>query len=522
MKPEWRRFAPFGLYLAGLAALVSLGLYIVQREFNLPLQISLAVIVVGIALFIILDPEKVRVALKGRQARYGSNALLMSVAFIGLVVVINYMVFKNPQRWDLTENQQYTLAPETLDTLQSLPQTVKAIAFYTPRLSTDQAQGLLDQYKFHADENFDYEFINPEADPLAANQANITRDGTIVFFMGDKQEQVTLVSERELTAGLVRLISTGTRTVYFITGHGEYNPEDTGEESYSLVKTTLEMKNYTVQTLNLFAENEIPDDAEVIVIAGPLKPVSEEEVNLLADFVAGGGSIIVMEEPIPVTEFGDDSDPLADYLEENWGIILGRDMVVDLTSNQPFVAVADQYGDHVITQKMQGLVTFYPTARSVSTSGTVLSASNVNLVLTADQSWAESDLETMIASAAGGEAPQINPDEGIDILGPVPLALAAENPVASGGRVVVFGDSDFASDAFFTQYGNGDLLINSIDWAAEQEALINLTPKDSTQRLLIPPQPYAMNLIFLGVVFILPGGVLLAGVVVWIKKRRRG
>lgn len=521
IKPGLRKFAPVGLYLSLIAALASLGLYIVQREFNLPLQISLGLVVAGLAIFAILNPEQVRVALTGRQAKYGSNALIMSLAFLGILVVVNYLVYNNSQRWDLTEDQQFTLAPETRETLERLPQNVTALAFYTPRLSSTFAEGLLDQYKFHSGGNFDYQFINPEADPLTAQQANITRDGTIVFRMGEYQEQVTLVSEREMTAALVRLISPGEQAVYFLTGHGEYSPDEFGEQSYSSVKRALETKNYRVETLNLLALNRIPEDASVIVIAGPTRPISEGEVALLREFLDGGGALVVLAEPLPMTDFGDDPDPLADYLEEAWGIVLGKDMVVDLTSNQVYIAVANQYGDHLITQRLQGLVTIFPTARSVTVDRTVEEVDSDELVFTAPQSWAETDLNALMGTAEAGESPQIAPDEDVDIIGPVPLSAAAENYI-NEGRLVVFGDSDFASDAFFNQYGNGDLLVNAIDWAAEQEDIINLTPRDSVTRLLVPPQQYVLNLILLGSVFIVPGAVLAAGVLAWVQRRRRG
>jgi len=88
--------------------------------------------------------------------------------------------------------------------------------------------------------------------------------------------------------------------------------------------------------------------------------------------------------------------------------------------------------------------------------------------------------------------------------------------------VVVIGDSDFASDANFSRYGNGDLLVNSIDWAVGQENLINLTPKDTIQRVLVPPQRYTLGMILFGSVFLLPGVVLLSGIIVWIQRRKRG
>jgi ABC-type uncharacterized transport system involved in gliding motility auxiliary subunit len=88
--------------------------------------------------------------------------------------------------------------------------------------------------------------------------------------------------------------------------------------------------------------------------------------------------------------------------------------------------------------------------------------------------------------------------------------------------LVVFGDSDFASDANFYAYANGDLFINSIDWAAGQEDLINLTPKPATQRIMIPLQQITLNLILLSTVIILPGMALLAGFFVWFQRRQRG
>jgi ABC-type uncharacterized transport system involved in gliding motility auxiliary subunit len=521
MKTHYRRFAPLGLYLSLAAILASAGLYIVYREFNLPLQISLSLAVLGVAIFAFLDPAKMRAALTGRQARYGSNALIMTLAFAGILVVLNYLVYQNSQRWDLTENQQFTLAPETIQTLERLPQPVTALAFYTPRMSSTYAQGLLDQYKFSSKGQFEYRFINPEEDPLAATQANITRDGTIVLTMGGSQEQVTLITERELTSSLVRLISPDEKALYFLTGHGEYSPDGPGEQTYSQVKAALERKNYRVETLNLLAMNAIPDDAVAIVIAGPTKPVSEGEVTMLAEYLDNGGGLIVLAEPLPLTDFGEDPDPLAEYLEESWGIVLGEDMVVDLTSTQPFVAVANQYGEHLITARMQGLITFFPTARSVTRSGGTGGASMDELVFTAPQSWAERDLAALVTSAEAGEQPQLAPDEGVDLIGPVPLAMAAED-FTSRARLVAFGDAEFPSDAFFSQYGNGDLLINAIDWVGEQEDLLNLTPKDSVSRILVPPQRYTLNLIMLGSIFVLPGSVLLAGVVVWIQRRRRG
>lgn len=516
MKPEWRRFAPVGLYLALVALVVSVGLYLIQREWNLWLQISLGLIVVGLAVYAILDPNRVRMALTGRQARYGSNALILTLAFLGILIVINYLIYQNSKRWDLTEDKQYTLAKETIDTLQSLEEPVEAQAFFSQRRSTDQARSLLEQYAFNSDGKFSYSFIDPESQPVLAEQAKVTRDGTIVLLMGENQQQVTVVSEQELTGGLVRLMNPEQSTVYFLTGHGEHSPEETGDQSYSQVKTALEGKNYAVKTLNLLATNQIPEDAKLVIIAGPQKPLSSAEVDLLSLYLANGGAIIVMEDPLPVTQFEDAPDPLADYLTQTWGVTLGKDFVIDTNSNQLSFAIGAQWGSHAIASQLGQFVAVFPTARSVSVGSAPDGVSQSTIVSTIAQAWGESDL-----AAIEAQSMEIRPDEGVDVIGPVPLAVAAEN-FDTKGRIVVFGDADFAIDVNFPAYGNGDLIVNSVDWAIGQENLISLTPKDTTQRLIVPPQKVQMNLLMVGTVIVLPGLALLAGIVVWIQRRRRG
>ncbi len=515
MKTSLKHFAPYGLILALVAALVSGALYIVQHSFNLPLQISLALIVVGIALFALLDPQRLREILAGRQARYSSNALVLSIAFIGILVVINFVAYKNPLRWDLTEDKTHTLSKETIDTLASLKEPVKAEAYFTSRYPSQTAQDLLDSYQYNSSGKFSYEFIDPEQNPVRAQASQVTRDGTIVLKQGERQEQVTYAGEQDMTSALIRLANPGTRAVYFLTGHGEYDPDSTSDKSYSQVKTALTAKNYTVATLNLLATRTIPADALAVIIAGPDKPVSAEETDLLTAYLQNGGSIVYLAEPEIVTQFGDAPDPLAANLQANWGIQFNNDMVIDLNYNPPSVAVSASYGQHVITDKLNNLAVVMPSARSIEQAEPQPAGITTTvLIQTAQNSWAETDMQSLSDN-------KVNYDSGVDLQGPISLAIAAEN-TTTGGRVVVVGDSDFASSNNFGQYGNGDFLINAIDWAAKQENLINLTPKQSTQRILVMNNQSTMGLILLGTVFLLPGIVIIGGVAVWIQRRRRG
>ncbi|NOZ00096.1 MAG: GldG family protein [Chloroflexi bacterium] len=528
MDSKWRRFAPAGLVIAALALITAivlglikgvqgLGLYTPSNpdQLTLALQISAAVFVLGLAMYAMLEPDRVRAFFTGRQARYGSNALVMALAFVGILVVVNYLAFQNPKSWDLTEGREHTLAPETLDILAALPENVTAVAFYSARTPTDRADKLLLDFKSNSDGKFDYRFMDPDLNPVAAREAGITGDGKILLQMGDRQEIATFASEQELARAMIRLISPDERVVYFLTGHGERDLEQQGDASVTRVKATLAGKNYTVRTLSLRAENQIPEDALAVIIVGPIEAISAEEVALLDAYLSQGGALVLMQDPSLLTDIDVSADPLADYLAETWGITLDDDLVVDPSVNPPSNAVSYRYGEHPVTTKMNNVLAFFPFARSLQITD-VDGVTQTPLVFTIDRAWGETDFTGL---QEGDNQLQFN--EGQDIPGPLVLAVAAENPTTKG-RVVVFGNSEFVADSSFDAYGNGDLAINAIDWAAEQEDLLKLTPKDSVERTFRVPGDLQLVAILLGTICLLPGAVLVGGVVSWVSRRRRG
>jgi ABC-type uncharacterized transport system involved in gliding motility auxiliary subunit len=524
MKSKWHlisRWVSIGVSLISL--LVALGLYIVQRQWNLYLQISLGLFIIGLAVYVVLDPDSVRKLLTGRQVKYGSNTLILTVAFLGILVVVNYLGYKNTKRWDLTADQSNTLAKETVDVLKSLPDKVIAKAFFTSSSSLasskDSAQNLLDQYVYESGGKFQYEFIDPNKEPVAAQDAGITKDGAIVLYMGDAKQPVASNTETDITGALVRLMNPGTHVIYFLTGHGEDPITGSSDQSFTQLANSLTSKNYKVDTLNLLATNQIPEDASVVVVAGPQKPLSDTEVSLLDEYIANGGSVVIMEDPTMDTQFGDTPDPLAEDLAQNYGIILGDNVVMDAYGYQafqnPFFAVGYQYASHAITQQMSTMGTGFQSARSVSADNSLgTDYSKTQLIFTVDQSWGETDMASI-------QNNDVKFDEGTDLAGPVPLAVVATG-TKNNSRLVVFGDSDFATNAYYSFYGNSDMIVNSIDWAAKEENLINLTPKNTVSRTLVQPKAYTMGLILLGSLVLLPGIVLVAGIGAWLGRRRQG
>jgi ABC-type uncharacterized transport system involved in gliding motility auxiliary subunit len=261
------------------------------------------------------------------------------------------------------------------------------------------------------------------------------------------------------------------------------------------------------------ASPTIPEDAKAIIIAAPQVLLEQSEIDLLSDYLDKGGSLVLFSEPPLLTQVGDPgSDPLWTYLQENWGIILGDNLVIDLSVDPVELAVADQYAEHPITNEVQGYITFYPTSHSVDFEP-VDGIRATDLVLTTSQSWAETDMD-------GINQGQVAFDD-TDTLGPINLVTALENTTTSA-RVVVVGDSDFASDTYIDAYGNRDLSVSIVDWASANENLINLTTAKTTTRVLIPPTRGVQILIF-GVGLVgLPLLIAAIGIIVAVRRKRTG
>ncbi len=292
----------------------------------------------------------------------------------------------------------------------------------------------------------------------------------------------------------------------------------TDQTGYSTVASLLNNQSYDLRPLNLTVTNTIPSDARALVVAGSTVPVTAEGVAAIKTYVDGGGKLMVLSDPpIQNQQPSTLAEPLVDYLRTDWGIVLGPDVVLASVSSynqQLAIPVAVNYGSHAITSELQGVGTAYEIARSV---GVASESANPSITLTplvtaGTDAWGEISLDPNAAEAA----PQLDPE---DVQPPIHLAVAGENS-ATGGRVVVFGDSEFAGNSAVNLGGNARLFVGSLNWVAKDETLINITPKLPTNRTLNLVDSLTINLIFLITVVVMPLAVLVIGGVVWFQRRR--
>jgi ABC-type uncharacterized transport system involved in gliding motility auxiliary subunit len=480
-----------------------------------------------------------------RATRAGTLSSMSVVLVLAILVGVNYVAQRQHKRWDLTAAQQFSLSDQTRRIVSSLerPVNVKVFARDT---DFQRYRDRFDAYTYVSN-RLQVEYIDPDKQPELARQCEIQQFGTIVVEHEGRVERLTTDTEQDITNAIVRAVEGGESRVYFVQGHGERDPTSSDERSgYNAIASALQRDNFSVERTVLAQQEEVPDDADVLVIAGPTTDYLEAEIDMLRAYLDRGGKVVMLLDP----PNGPDAPPLTRLVDlaREWGIDVGRNVVVDasgigrLLGAGPSVPVVATYPEHPITDNF-GLLTAFPLARSVvPIPGGVEGRVARSFAETGERSWADTDLAAVFA----GQPLEQNEEAG-DLPGPVSLAAAVgvDAPGAPSGspttdaedddhahegedhegdaprpqtRLVVFGDSDFVANSMLGTQGNLDLFMNAINWAAQQENQIAIRPRDPEDRRVTMTADQISRVAYLSVL-ILPAAILGIGIYTWVRRR---
>jgi len=467
---------------------------------------------------------------RGKLAIFSSTALGF-VAFLGILAFVALIGQRHPVRVDLTESKRYSISDQSQKVVKALNDEITIKTFYQEAdPKRDQTRDLLETYRYYS-KKINYQLIDPDREPSLAKHYKIRTYGTLVLEGFGKTQTITTADEESITNAILKLTQEQQRVVYFLTGHGDRDISNFDKDGYSTAKAVIEKENFEVKSLNLLAVPNIPNDAALVVIAGPQKPLMATELEALRQYLGRDGSLMLLLEP-----FSDAG--LVDFLK-SYGISISSDIIVDTMSRvfgaSYLIPVITEYSFHKITDGFN-VACFFPTARSIDSAKEIPdSVDMTELASTSPYSWAETDFQF-----GQQEPPKF--DQTKDKKGPINVALVAsisnkisgdeqerdeqrdgetsEAAEAVGqAQILVFGDSDFASNSYFNLQGNSDFFLNSINYLAQQENLITVERTKSSGTPLTLSRSQSQLLFWLGLI-LMPVVVLACGLTVFRLRRK--
>jgi ABC-type uncharacterized transport system involved in gliding motility auxiliary subunit len=468
-----------------------------------------------------------------RNVLYGAGSVASVLLVVGILVLVALLANWQSMRWDATREQTQSLSPVTKALLQEVTGPLTMTVFLPEGAGERQsAKEVLQLYKYY-NPKVSYRFVDPEREPLKAQQAGYRFAGNVLLDYQGRHQMADQTDENAITNALRKVLKKERLKVYFLAGHGERDLEDPKPGGFQVAKKALVNEGYEVESLNLLSRGTVPQDATVVIVAGPKKPLLSTEVEALKAYLEKGGRLFIMLEAF---EDGGLQGFLTGYgVGLDNGLILDVNQVSQSLGLSAVMPLVSQYGPSKITQDFKNLITIYPMARPLILRKDHPDVSLLPLATTMSTSYEKLGKEWIKAEKAAFDA-KTDKKGPFTVAAQVEIKLtpkkgepgpkdghgqaSAEQPAAPEGSktyLVVFGDADFAANSFFNLFGNGDLFLNTTNFLAR--AMEQITVRGVGKAQLLTLKSGSAWMLFLVSMVGVPLVMLVAGI--WAYRRRR-
>ncbi len=535
---------PLGLAALGLLLVIIVGF--TQRTFNAIGWAGVAMILIGMLAWVLLAPEQAKAALSGRTVRYGGTSFVVTVVFLVALTAIYTVVKDQNLRLDLTERNEYSLNETSRKAIEGIgvdPATpeIKILAFYGTNQASrrDQDVVLFDDYAATSNGKISYEFIDPDRNPVLAQQYGVQRPGQIAVVALDENgdpdvenaELVNLFSQEDLTNAILSVAASGDFRAYFVSVEGGLSLDS----DMTLLRDDLTNRfDWTMQEVSLFdltspasdiTLNDPAVDGETLVIVGGSQALTDEQLAALTDYLDNGGNLVIFAAPSLQGETSlSTSENLSDYLFETYGLRFEDNVILDQTQalQTPLRPVATDFGRHYITSTFDngtsGLIFEAPHSITVAEGADRPERVTITeLARSTEAAYAKTDIDAVLNG-------DFEPTDS-DPTGPFVLAAAAENR-DTGSRVVLFSSASIAADSYALGIGvaNLDAAFNSLVWVTHFNDFfrqVTVPPTERPQDTPIFASTSTLATINFVTVIVIPFGILGIGALVWWVNRER-
>ncbi|MGM0608421.1 MAG: GldG family protein [Candidatus Muiribacteriota bacterium] len=477
-------------------------------------------------LFIIFRTDILLASVKGKSLKFTTNAVIYALIVFAIIWALNFIVYNNNKEIDLTPGKRHTLAPQTVNVLQSLEKDVEVLGFFTnqERGLKNEFENLMERFRLHT-RNVEYKSINPVENHSIATRYNVEKSGVIIFKCGENEIRKKDITESDFLNALTEVYYGGKQQIYFVRGHGEKRLTGDDEDAISTMTHLIRQDNYEINELELIRKTEIPDDAALIIVAGPEVAYAQSELNVLEDYINKGGKVIFMIDP--------EKEIFEDFISR-FNIKAHNKVIIDLNPLGQYIGtnyimpIVTNYHVHPVIEGFD-LALVMKRALPLEVKSDEEETYNAEIIaLTGEDSWGESNLESLKASQ------KVSYEEENDLEGPLGVVAVAEKEIKNDmifddsseeenasiySRVMVIGDSDFITNEIINMQGNGQFFLNCINYMTGFEDFIALRPREVVKELFQPTEREVTRLYYLYYLIIPLIPVLIYAVFFLIRKR---
>lgn len=461
-----------------------------------------------------------QLALKG-----GSYSLFVTAVVLAILVMVNIFVSLLPAgvtKYDISSSKLYSITSNTKVVVNHLQQDVTI--YWVVQADKEDAiiENLLDKYE-SLSSHIEVVKKNPDVFPTFTEQYTDEEvpNNSLIVESGERYRYIsysdiyesefdfysyTYVTsgfdgEGAVTSAIDYVVTEDLPQLYVLEGHGESELPATFSES-------IEKENIEINRLSLLTVDEIPEEADAIMIYAPESDISEEEKNMLADYAENGGKLLVIAGPVEGNDLVNLKSLLSDYgVEVNEGIVIEGSRTY-YAFGYPYILMPDMASSDITdTLIAENYYPILPVAQGL-TVGTTARGTVTELLTTSDNAFSK---------VAGFKLDTYEYEDG-DIDGPFALAVSIETN--GSGQIIWFSASGFLDDMYnaYSSGANVNLAMNALSSLIGEREAIAIRSKSLNYNYLTINDSTASTLKTL-MIGVFPAAYLGIGICVIVRKR---
>ena len=470
----------------------------------------------------------------------GTKTLTLVLLIVFVFLAINtWMQSLELTPIDLTEEKLYTLTDESKERVKDIDKDVNI--YFVGYTDGDSNLELAKQYK-NANEKIVAESVNAEDRPDLAEKYGIESGSTgIIVECGDKSKVLTesdlvtydtttyetiSIAEERLTSAIVSVTTDDIPKIYFLEGYSDFSL------SYNMnyLNVYLENEITEVDTLNILSTGNVPEDCDTLIITSPSKDFDDVAKTAIIDYINRGGNILWLNAAMAnAVDLPNVNEVLALYGVNPFEVGIIRETETSkMVSGSPDLIIPN-LGYSSITEDIYSDGIIFANATKININEEGLEDLNVvetDLATTSSGAYFRTNFNNSATTAEEGE------ETGSFVVGAelektITEANEETGEQAKTSTLIIYGENYFISDyqlAQNSQYpaiqlgNNKDLILNSLAYLSDREE--DITARKSTGTVTYTATEQQDTIVRV-IIFAVPAVIILVGLIVWQKRRRK-